>query len=187
MAEQTRTQRRQLLQEAEGYLELAVCLDDRWPLDDEHRFHLTGRCLETLDKIEDAKGRRALICYLRGQALRISNQFEEAIEALEQSWHLESHNVHTCLALGWCYKRTGRLEEAVEAMQLGLSVQPESAILHYNLACYFAILELPQKAVKHLAQAFKINESLKNLVDDEADFDPIRKNPSFMRLTEHVV
>ena len=150
MIQQSKIERRQLLSEAEGYLELAVCFDDRWPLEDEIRDQLTARCLESLEKIENPRGRRAQIYYLRGQALRLSNQYEPAIEALEQSWHLESQNVHTCLALGWCYKRTDRLEEAVEAMQLGLSVEPGSAILHYNLACYFSLLARTRKAIKHL-------------------------------------
>ncbi|HMO12893.1 MAG TPA: tetratricopeptide repeat protein [Pirellulaceae bacterium] len=183
MTEQTRAYRRQLLLEAEGYLELAVALDDRWPLEDAQRDVLTSRCLEALDKIENPKGRQAQIHYLRGQALRLKNQFEAAIESLELSWHLESHNVHTCLALGWCYKRLGRIDDAIEAMQLGLSVDPHSAILHYNLACYLALCKRARAAIKHLAIALDIQGSLINLISEESDFDPIREMPCFAKFS----
>ena len=187
MPKQSRTIRRQLLQEAEGYLELAVIFDDRWGLDEPIKQVLTERCLESLDKIENPKGRQAQIHYLRGQALRIAGRHEEAIEPLEQSWHLESQNVHTCLALGWCYKRSGRLDEAIEAMQLGLSVDPHSAILHYNLACYLSLMKRARAAVKHLGIAFEINNSLRKLVASESDFDPIRDYPSFAKVTQYLV
>ncbi len=181
MADQSCAYRRQLLLEAEGYLELAIIFDDRWPLDESQRRVLTSRCVATLDKIKNPKGRQAQIHYLRGQAMRLDERFEDAIESLELSWHLESHNIHTCLALGWCYKRTERVQDAIEAMQLGLSVDPHSAILHYNLACYLSLLKKTRPAIKHLAIALDIQGSLINLVANEADFDPIREMPSFAK------
>jgi len=182
MSRQTKSLKRMLLKEAEGALELCCTLDDRWPLDAESRELLTQRCLSTLDEIIDPRGHRAQINYLRGQALRLEERFAEAIEALEESWHLESLNVHTCLALGWCYKRVGRLEDAIEAMQLGLNVEPRRAILHYNLACYYALLKKTRPAVKHLTAAVTIDRSLHRLIASEKDFDPIRERPSFAGL-----
>jgi len=181
MAQQSRIYRRQLLQEAEGFLELGVVFDDRWPLGERERSVLTARCLGALDQIEDPKGDQAQIHYLRGQALRLDGRYDRAIESLELSWHLESHNTHTCLALGWCYKRVGRIDEAVEAMQLGLSVDPQSAILHYNLACYLSLMKKARPAVKHLSLALDICNNFRGLIAQESDFDPIREMASFSK------
>ena len=42
------------------------------------------------------------------------------------------------LALGWCYKRIGRIDLAIESLEEALSIEPNDALIHYNLACYWS-------------------------------------------------
>ena len=41
--------------------------------------------------------------------------------------------------LGWCHKRTGRLDLAIDALEAALAADPEEPLIHYNLACYWSL------------------------------------------------
>ncbi len=179
MSKQSRSQRRRLLREAEGFLELAVLFDDRHPLEPEQKRVLADRCLTTLDQVDVRQSRKSRVLYLRGQAHRLAGRYVQAIEALETSWDLDQANIHTCLALGWCFKRTGHVGLAIEAMQKALSIDRSSGIVHYNMACYLALLQQTKLAVIHLSTAFEISTRFRDLVHNEPDFDGIRTDPEF--------
>ncbi|MGV6806996.1 MAG: DbpA RNA binding domain-containing protein, partial [bacterium] len=40
---------------------------------------------------------------------------------------------------GWCCKRTGQLEEAIESLEQALQRHPDDALVNYNLACYYSL------------------------------------------------
>ena len=51
------------------------------------------------------------------------------------------------LALGWCYKRTNRLAQAIDSLERALREHPDEALLHYNLACYWSLAANGPKAL----------------------------------------
>ena len=51
--------------------------------------------------------------YLMGEALRALERYREALKPLEVAAALRPDEVHVALALGWCYKRTHRLAQAI--------------------------------------------------------------------------
>ena len=165
---------RRHFKEAEGYLELATLFEDQYPLPEQQRVDLALRCAEALDQIKDPGTRETRVQYLYGQAMRLAQRYSEAIESLEKSFELDTSNIHTCLALAWCYKRNDQIDKAVEAMREALTLEPESGIVHYNLACYLAITANANEAVKHLAVAIDIDDAFRDLAVGEADFDTIR-------------
>ncbi len=177
-------QRRRYLREAEGYLELATLFDDQFALDPGHRSRLADLCLKTLERLDKKHRRRARVLYLSGQAHRLAGRFRQAIADLQAAWEANSSNIHTCLALGWCYKRTGQLEQAIVALQNALDVDNRSGILHYNLACYLALQQQAQRALVHLARAIEIDGRFRLLAGEETDFDTIRNDPGFRDLAE---
>jgi len=168
---------------AEGYLELAMVFDDQWPLEKSQRQELGDRAFRCLNKIKNPLGHKPYILFLKGQAARISDRLDEAINYLEQSSKLDPENLHTYLALAWCYKRTGQVHRAIDSMSVAVEQNSESAIAQYNLACYFAINRQVQLALMHLSFAFDLNADYRHLVADETDFDSIRENPGFASLT----
>lgn len=87
------------------------------------------------------------------------------------------------LALGWCYKRVGQLDEAIGALERAVEVEPGEAVLHYNLACYCSLARNRRRALQRLAHALEIDGNFRELVVDEPDFDPIRQDPLFQTLT----
>jgi tetratricopeptide (TPR) repeat protein len=164
---QSRIQVQRACVEAEGYLELGMAEAALKTL--QRRGHLVHG---------DARG-----CYLLGETLRELRRYREAIFPLRRCLELIPDDLHVTLALGWCYKRLGKLDEAIAALEHAVMVEPGDAILHYNLACYWSLARNSRRAIQHLAQAFDIDGNFRDLVVDEPDFDPIRNDPLFQVLT----
>jgi Flp pilus assembly protein TadD len=114
-------------------------------------------------------------------------QYGQAIDVLDQAAELDNSNIHVWLALGWCHKRTGRLDKAIESLEEALQVDDRQAIVHYNLACYWSLAKNVKWAVEYLERAFELDPSYRDLVAQESDFDPIRGNPRFQELLTVIV
>ena len=65
----------------------------------------------------------------------------------------------------------------------GRPAQSRSALLHYNLSCYWSLAGNPAKALEKLADALDLDPDLRTLIPNESDFDALRGNPDFDRLT----
>lgn len=173
-------QPRRVIRVAEGYLELMSTFECGLSMDQELAQPLAGRMLKLLGKIEAPVDQQAYVSHLRGEACRFAGRFEEAIVHFSQANEIEPDRIHGLLAIAWCYKRVDQIEDAIEAMQVAIEFEPEQAICHYNLACYFAIAGLVSNAIEYLAHAFEIRPSLRDQVAGESDFDAIRDDPDFI-------
>ncbi len=187
MPDLQRVRRQQILREAEGYLELLLAFADRWTPTVCNRNRLAQRVLDVLGRLDSNSSRRAQVLFLRGQALRVMERYLDALYPLEEAAKLDPENIHIWLALGWCHKRGGRLDLAIQSLEEALSVDPDEAIIHYNLACYWSLANNAMLAVTYLSRAFELDTRLRDLVPQESDFDPIRKNSHFQALTSVVV
>jgi tetratricopeptide (TPR) repeat protein len=160
-----------VLREAEGYLEL----------------NMPQTALDLLSRITEPGTFRGQQLYWTGEALRALDRYDEAIVVLEQAADFLPSNIHVWLALGWCRKRSGRLDLAISALERAEEVSPEEAIVHYNLACYWSLAGKKQRALAYLSRAISIDSNYRDLIVDERDFDPIRSDPEFRALTEIIV
>jgi tetratricopeptide (TPR) repeat protein len=185
VASYSRLRRRQLLQEAEGYLELVVAFVERWSLTPTLRDRVVRRALHVLDRLDDPNCLSALL--LRGRGLRLMDQHDSAVIAFQQAIQRDAENLSAYLELGWCYKRIGRIDLAIQALEDALEVDRSQAIIHYNLACYWSLASNVGLTLVHLAQAFELDESFRDLVATESDFDAVRNHPEFMLLTSVIV
>lgn len=187
MATIKQVKRRQNIKMAEGYLDLAMVLDDRWPLDQGEREALASRAVSCLKSIKNPLGHKPYVLFLKGQAMRVSGRLVEAINYLEQSSKLDPDNLHTYLALAWCYKRTDRLDQAIDSMRTAVELDSENPIAQYNLACYFALNRQVELALMHLSFALELNPEYRSLIPEESDFDLIRENPGFSAMASVAV
>ena len=162
--------RKQIERQAEGYLELGMS---------QHALDLLA---SLRDQDMDPQG-----WYLRGEALRALERYAEAIGPLERVAEAAPDDIAVWLALGWCYKRAGRIDRAVYGMEQAIKVKPKEALLHYNLACYLSLAGEKERALKHLTKALGFDPSFRGLVDGERDFDPIRSDPGFQAIVGAVV
>jgi tetratricopeptide (TPR) repeat protein len=157
----TKTQRA-----AEGYLELGMA----------------SHALESLSRLGDPAGFDGHGLYLWGEALRTLQRYEEALVPLAQAAKLVPENLHVWFALGWCYKRTGQIDEAIRALERVLTIDPSEALANYNLACYCSLAGRKDRALEHLSRALSIDPDYRRLIDGEPDFNPIRCDPQFQAL-----
>jgi tetratricopeptide (TPR) repeat protein len=160
---------RKQLDEAEGYLML----------------DLPGRSLEILESRPDWLNMQFEANYLKGEALRSMKHYREALRPLEMAAALRPTDTRVALALGWCYKRTNRLAQAIDSLERALRANPDEALLHYNLACYWSLAGNSSKAVDALSTALEHDADLRSLIADESDFHHLRGNPAFERLLGH--
>jgi tetratricopeptide (TPR) repeat protein len=159
-----RTVRR--LDEAEGYLLL----------------DLPRRALEILQAQSEWATMQFEASFLTGEALRALGRYRDALRPLEQAAALRPGHVGVAIALGWCYKRTHRLAQAIDALERACREFPDEPLLNYNLACYWSLALNPTKALDALALALELEPDLRDRIASEPDFDPLRENPEFGRL-----
>lgn len=182
-----RVRRQQQLREAEGYLDLLMVFGEQWALRPEVRDPLGRRVLDLLDLLEHDHGRRAHVLYLRGQTLRALQRYSEATLPLKESSEHDPDNLNVWLALGWCYKRSGRLDLAIQALEEAMNVDPSQGIVYYNLACYWALAKNVKLSVAYLGRAFDLDPNYRDMVPQEADFDLVRQHRDFLALTSIIV
>lgn len=154
-------------EEAEGYLEL----------------NLPARALEVLERRADWATMQFEASQVAGEALKMLGRHREALKPLEVAARLRPGDLAVAMALGWCYKRTHRLAQAIDALERAAQYHPEDGLVRYNLACYWSLAGNASKALDELATALEIEPFLRTLIPDESDFDPLRGNPDFERLT----
>lgn len=169
MASLTRIRRQRILQSAEGYLELEM---------PEHALAAVSRL--------SAAEMNGIAFHLKGEALRALGRYTEAIPLLRQAADGAPSDVHIWIALGWCYKRINRIDMAIESLEEGLEADPNLAIIHYNLACYWSLAGNQRNALLFLRQAFELDSQFRELAASESDFDAIRNDPQFRSLTSVV-
>lgn len=61
----------------------------------------------------------------------------------------------------------------------GLADHPDSASLHYNLACYASLADDGDRAIEHLRRAFDLDTVTRDWAAQDSDLDPIRSDPRY--------
>ena len=154
------------LASAEGYLAL----------------NLPERALEILQSRAEWATMQFEASFLTGETLRTLGRYREALKPLENAASFRPGDVAVGIALGWCYKRTHRLAQAIDSLARALREHPEEPILHYNLACYWSLANNPRKALESLATALRLEPDVRSMIAEESDLDAIRNHPEFERL-----
>lgn len=152
--------------EAEGYLELGM-----------YQQALTA--LERTCPPDEFEPRAA---YLAGEALRAMARYEEALAMYVRAVDSNSEDLKLYLAIGACHKRLGNIEQAIDAMEDALIVDPGNPLVLYNLACYSSLAKRRRRALSFLSRALKCDRQLRVQMQNERDFDAIREDPQFRSL-----
>lgn len=171
MSSHDRIRRQQLVTQAEGYLELGM----------------PRHALDVLARWGDPETFNDRALYLQGESWRALGEFRQALVPLKRAAQGSPDNIDVWLALGWCHKRCGRIDLAIESLEEALSVDPDEALIHYNLACYWSLANNKRQALNYLARAFALKDEYRSLVASESDFDTIRSDPAFKQLVQVVV
>jgi Flp pilus assembly protein TadD len=160
-------ERERRLEAACGYLEL----------------NMPEHALRELDRIADPETIPFEFNRLRGEALRTASQFEPALKAYARAMAEKPEDLSVLMGMAWCYKRTGQLPRAIAAMEQAYRAHPKEPIVLYNLACYFSLGGEKVQALSWLGRALRMESSLRKLISEESDFDPLRNDPDFQYVT----
>jgi tetratricopeptide (TPR) repeat protein len=157
-----------LVREMEGYLELGLHED----------------VIERANRLLAAEKARPRALELKARALQDSGRFDEAIELYEALRALEPASEAAYLGLGWCRKRTGRLDLAIAALEELLLREPEDPLGLYNLACYLALDGQRERPLALLRRAMALEDGFREHARTETDLDSLREDPEFRSLLD---
>jgi Flp pilus assembly protein TadD len=167
-SKEDRIRRIKLQHQAEGYLELG----------------LPQQALGVLGRLDGAIAADVRTLHLQGEALRSLERYADALVPLRKVAELEPENAQVLLALGWCHKRTGRLDLAIAALETALAADHDEPLIRYNLACYHSVAGDKRQALAYLEQALDLDPNYRLLIDHEPDFDPLRGDAEFQAICE---
>ena len=103
-----------------------------------------------------------------GQAHLYAEEYAPAIENFKKVIEMAPDIAEGHVNLTTAYLRQSLAVEAREACLRALQTFPKTALLHYNLACAYALAGESQKSVKSLTQAVNLNPDLKTFAQQES-------------------
>lgn len=172
-----------VLRRAAGLVELAELLVDGESTTFPAARKLLVRALDEVRSLphEDRLSRSASL--LEGEALRALGEWESALVPLERAADGPRGRVEAAMGLGWCFKRLGRIADAISVLRRAIEANPDQPVLHYNLACYHSVAGDVAAAIEHLTRAITMDGRFRDLTGTERDFDAIRTDPRFVAAT----
>jgi uncharacterized Ntn-hydrolase superfamily protein len=80
------------------------------------------------------------------------------------------------------WRQKGNIKKAAEILKAAVLRYPDQAVLHYDLACYLALLGEKEDALKALERALQLDAGLKELAKKDDDLKTLRSDPRFEKL-----
>jgi tetratricopeptide (TPR) repeat protein len=102
-----------------------------------------------------------------GQAHLYAEEYAPAIENFKKVIEMAPDIAEGHVNLTTVYLRQNLAAEAREVCLHALQTFPKTALLHYNLACAYALEGESEESVKSLTQAVNLNPKLKTLAQEE--------------------
>ena len=110
------------------------------------------------------------------RARRIEVEFLEGVRA-----RLPKHPA-VVESLGCLYTEMGRYQDGLNADRQMVQMDPGSPTAWYNLACSLALTGQPDAAFAALEKAIALGYDDAEWMQDDDDFEPIKKDPRFARI-----
>jgi Flp pilus assembly protein TadD len=118
-----------------------------------------------------------------GQLLAAQRQFDRARNDFLKATEEDPENANAWAALGGACMLSDREEEARQAYERALTIDPDSWTAHYNYGCYFARKGESESALGHLERAVTLLDRTGN-VDRASVRDDLRQNPALATLRQ---
>ncbi len=140
------------------------------------------KALQRMGPLLAAPGARAAGLAFRVRAQVELGRHEDAVTDLEELRELPHDPDWLDLTEGWCRKRLDDLPGAVACMERLLQRSQKSAIGHFNLGCYLALLGDRDRAIEEVTIACGLEEQFRSLARDERDLESLSGDPRFEQL-----
>ena len=83
----------------------------------EFRYNTSARFERELREFVDANETPVAVHQLRGEALRMRGDFEDALKSFQKVLPHVEHDLSLLMGMAWCFKRIGRLDKAIDTMK----------------------------------------------------------------------
>ncbi len=140
------------------------------------------RALHHLEPLLASPGARPFGLGARVRALIMLGEIHAARATLDELRPFEDDRNWFDLTEAWCRKHTGDLQGAIVCMERYAERAPQSGVAHFNLGCCLAIAGNLQRALAEIELACELEGSLRDLLADETDLEPLRGNPRLEQL-----
>ena len=82
------------------------------------------------------------------------------------------------------YFRLGQIDQAVKTMERALQIDPDDALVLYNVACIYAQLGENEQALDCLERSYQnaVSTDSLNWMQEDPYFDPVRDHPRYLAL-----
>ncbi len=90
--------------------------------------------------------------------------------------------VEALIVLGDDYTKNGRYEKGLKIDQKLARLRPDDAFVHYNLACSYSLLKMPDQGLEALKKAIQLGYRDFSFMKKDSDLDFIRKDLRFKEL-----
>jgi len=139
------------------------------------------------DKVLEDKPDNVDVLRLKAIALMRIGLFKVAARSWNAILEVRPENIEALEAKGICLLQSGRLEESIESFNEVLKYDPGNVSALYNKACALSRSNKVDVALKCLEKAILIDKNVAQQAREDHDFNNIRENPIFKKLTENVV
>ena len=130
---------------------------------------------------EDAPEDSAARAAAEERARRIEVEFLEGVRA-----RLPAHSA-VVESLGCLYTEMGRYQDGLRADREMVQMEPDSPNAWYNLACSLSLTGQPDDAFAALEKAIALGYDDAEWMQDDDDFEPIKKDPRFARILAQIL
>ena len=114
-------------------------------------------------------------------ALSVEVKFLEGVHA-----RLPMHGA-VVETLGCLYTEMGRYQDGLRADREMVQMEPDSPNAWYNLACSLSLTGQPDDAFAALEKAIALGYDDAEWMQDDDDFEPIKKDPRFARILAQIL
>ncbi len=118
-----------------------------------------------------------------GQLLVAQKLFDRAHADFLQATEEDPENANAWAALGGVCILTNREEDARQAYERALAIEPDNWAAHYNYGCYFARKGETESALGHLERAVSLLSRVGH-IDRTAVHEDLRQNPALGSLRQ---
>ncbi|MDP7034572.1 MAG: protein kinase [Planctomycetota bacterium] len=121
-------------------------------------------------------------CNLYELGRRKKDYLDRALKSLDQAIRLNKKHQVAYMIRGRVRLHRGDMNEAGEDFQKCLGIDPEFPLIHFHMACYFALLEDAEQSIQHLEHLFRLGYDGCILVQRTADLEFIRSDDRYQSI-----
>jgi len=109
---------------------------------------------------------------------------QKTLEIGLRKLELEPDNTRACMSCAFAFVHLGRFSDAEDMAGRALENDPSDKINFYNIACLYALLDQPEKAIDFLEVAVTGASNLKKELSTDGDFISLHNHPRFIAMME---